>query len=120
MSVVELLRSPDALPAAFLCALILAYFLAISASVVGRLRLQHSPGAAPLVTDDGPAIGDRVAPEVLRRMAGAEAGRDRLAVIFAGPFCAPCLELLPHLSAAAARRLVQGWVLVEMLSSITL
>jgi hypothetical protein len=105
----DLLRSGYALPAAAACALGLVYFLLVSAALTGRLRLRRRPAEAPLITADGPPLGERIPARVMDELARQVSpaiswgnGR-RLTVVFAAAGCAPCVDLLPHLAPAARR-----------------
>jgi hypothetical protein len=98
---IEFLRSGYALAAAALAWAGLLYLLLVSCWAVGRLRLHRRPSEAPLITDDGPAIGERLGREFMEPIARAartgRGSRCRLTVIFAAAGCAPCVDLLPHL-----------------------
>jgi hypothetical protein len=109
MNAAELLRTSYALPAAGVLVALLIYLLFVSSCLVGRLQLLRRPADAALITDDGPAIGERVPEAVMDQLArqliptmGWGNGR-RLAVVFAAPGCAPCRDLLPDLGPAARR-----------------
>lgn len=107
--VIPLMNSSYALPVTAAAVLLLGYMLVVSCSLVGRVRLLQRPAAAPLITDEGPALGDRLDVAVMEQLArqlsptvGWGNGR-RLAVLFAAPGCAPCRDLLPQLAAVARR-----------------
>lgn len=118
-----LMTSPYALPATALAAILLVYLTFVTACAVGRIRLVLRPADAPLITDDGPAIGERVEAEVMNELVrhitpgiGWGNGR-RVAVVFATPACAPCQDLLPHLVPAARRWKADTHVLVVLETS---
>jgi hypothetical protein len=103
------MASSWALPAAGIAALGLLYLFFVLCSALGRLRLYRRPLNAPLITDDGPAIGESLPVQVMETLArklappsGWGSGR-RVAVLFAAPGCVPCVDLLPQIAPVARR-----------------
>ncbi len=101
--------SPYALPVTAAAVILLLYFLLATCAAVGRLRFYRRPADAPLITGDGPGLGERLQRELMAAFVreGSPSPRlrngRRLAVVFASPACAPCLDLLPDLASVARR-----------------